>query len=363
MTVTIQIPASEPTIRRPPGSPDAIDAVARTLYAAAGRYEEFDDLATTAKVVSGWYGDAYEAYAGAAGRAASEHATMAATLTRVAHVCSAHSDTLTDLQRDCDALVDTKVWLDGSRDHLIADVDAAKDATPEEVSALQDRAQTLRTEYRTLVLDHDALQRKVRANEDLMRAAFEGATVLTEIFAPGGTADPLASGAMGKPGAPGTGASATAVAEWWSTLTAAEKEAVIAGYPDVIGNADGLPADARDQANRICLDGDLDTLESKEADGTISSLEQKTLDNARAAWTRPGGHLRRPHHRRDPRRPALDVRPVSLRRRRADRRRGRRPRHGRRHRGAGARHHQRRPRRPDAHPGGDQRLPVGGLQR
>ena len=283
MTVTIRIPASEPTIRRPQGDPGSIDAVARALYVAAGRYEEFGDLAATARTVPGWYGAAYDAYASAAARASGEHATMAATVKRVAHVCSGHGDTLTDLLHDCDALEDTKRWLDGSRDDLVADVAAAREATPEEVAALQDRAQDLRTGYRTLVLDHEALQRKVRANEDLMRTAFEGAVALERILAPGGTADPLAAGAMGRPGAPGHGASPAQVAEWWSTLTAAEKEAVVATYPDVIGCADGLPADARDQANRITLAGDLGLLGGLEDDGTISALEARTLANARAA--------------------------------------------------------------------------------
>ncbi len=283
MTVTIDIPASEPTIRRPQGSPGAIDGVAQAIYVAAGRYEEFGDLAATAKAVPGWYGEAYDAYAGAAGRASGEHATMGGALKRVGHVCSGHADTLRDLQRDCHELENTKLWLDGSRANLIADVKAAGDATPEEVAALQDRAQNLRTEYRTLVLDHDALQRKVRVNEDLMRTAFQGAVVLERILAPSGTADPLAAGALGRPGAPGTGASATEVAEWWSTLTAAEKEAVIATYPDLIGSADGLPAGCRDQANRITLQGDLDLLGGKEDDGTLSSLEESTLANARAA--------------------------------------------------------------------------------
>ena len=78
-------------------------------------------------------------------RASGSTPTMAATVKRVAHVCSGHGDTLTDLLRDCDALEDTKRWLDGSRDDLVADVDAAREATPEEVAALQDRAQDLRT--------------------------------------------------------------------------------------------------------------------------------------------------------------------------------------------------------------------------
>ena len=181
---------------------------------------------------------------------------------------------------------------------------AAGDATPEEVAALQDRAQNLRTEYRTLVLDHEALQRKVRANEDLMRTAFEGALVLTKILAPRRHRRPAGVRGDGQARCTGPRASATQVAEWWSTLTAAEKEAVIATYPDVIGCADGLPADARDQANRISLDGDLDLLAGKDDDGTISPVEARMLANARAAEQRAAHRATPTSTRRPARHPA-----------------------------------------------------------
>lgn len=281
--MTITIPASEPEIKKPEGSVSSIEALATALFSAAGRYDEFAELATTSKTAPGWYGPTSEAYAAACGRASGEHTTMATTVRRVARVCSAHADTLRDLQRDADTLVDTKSTLDSRRQQLIADCDAAPDATGTELAALQARASDLRADYRTLVLDHDALQTKVRANEDLMRTAFSGATTLEKILAPGGSDDPMATDAMGRPGAPGGDASPTEVREWWSTLTAAEKEAVIAGFPEVIGSADGLPADARDQANRVLLDDDLATLAAKAEDGTISPAEQKVLDNATAA--------------------------------------------------------------------------------
>ena len=286
MTV-IEIPASEPaTIEHPPGSPGRLDAVAETLLATSARYEEFGDLAATARSVPGWYGEAYQAYAAAAGRASGEHSRVAATIKRVASIVLGGADTLRDLQRDADDLGTTKRHLDGVRDDLVADVRLAStshDASPAEVAALQDRAAALRADYRTLVLDHDALRTKVRANEDLLRRAFQGASTLSGALRVGGGLDPLATGAMGRPGAPGSGASPAQVRAWWSGLGAAEREAVIASYPDVVGNADGLPADARDQANRVCLDADLDLLATKEDDGTLSVVERAALENARAA--------------------------------------------------------------------------------
>ena len=44
MTVTIEIPASVPAqIKKPEGDAGGADGLATTIYAAAGRYEEFAD--------------------------------------------------------------------------------------------------------------------------------------------------------------------------------------------------------------------------------------------------------------------------------------------------------------------------------
>jgi hypothetical protein len=44
-----------------------------------------------------------------------------------------------------------------------------------------------------------------------------------------------------------------AVAAWWTSLTAAEERAAIAAEPRLLGGLDGVPAWARDRANRILL--------------------------------------------------------------------------------------------------------------
>jgi len=43
-------------------------------------------------------------------------------------------------------------------------------------------------------------------------------------------------------------------AAWWLLLASSEQDAVIAEHPEVVGPADGLPAWARDRANRVLLD-------------------------------------------------------------------------------------------------------------
>ncbi len=42
---------------------------------------------------------------------------------------------------------------------------------------------------------------------------------------------------------------------WWNTLTDAQRTELIATYPDLIGNRDGIPVEARDAANRSRLPG------------------------------------------------------------------------------------------------------------
>ncbi|GAA5067131.1 glycerophosphodiester phosphodiesterase family protein [Nocardia callitridis] len=50
---------------------------------------------------------------------------------------------------------------------------------------------------------------------------------------------------------------ANANAAWWHGLDAAHRDAVIQRHPSHVGNADGIPAAARDHANRLALERDL----------------------------------------------------------------------------------------------------------
>lgn len=43
-------------------------------------------------------------------------------------------------------------------------------------------------------------------------------------------------------------------ADWWNGLTPEEREAFLSTQPDVVGRLDGLPAEVRDEANRIVFD-------------------------------------------------------------------------------------------------------------
>ncbi|WP_101523458.1 alpha/beta hydrolase [Nocardioides houyundeii] len=283
MTVTINVPAAEPEMTAPKGEAGSADTLADTLYAVAGRYEEVGDTAETLRPMNGvWTGDAYQAYQDAAGRVSTEHSAMGTTVKRVAHAVTAYADNLRDLKRAYWDLKDRRTALDATRSTLISDIESAVDLTPAQVTALETRASDLAKSYRDLVTDHDAWARRVQDNEDLLRLTFEAATSLSDALSKDGGVNDTARDAMTKPGAPGTGATPEQTKSWWDSLSPAEQEAVISAYPGLVGSADGLPADVRDQANRVSLDGDLSRLGAKEDDGTLDPDERQMLENAKA---------------------------------------------------------------------------------
>jgi hypothetical protein len=76
---------------------------------------------------------------------------------------------------------------------------------------------------------------------------------------------------------------AAGVARWWEGLSDSQRSAVIHHTPAVVGNLDGVPAWARDVANRRMLAEDLGRLGSSAATGTLSDADAAMLANARAA--------------------------------------------------------------------------------
>lgn len=71
-------------------------------------------------------------------------------------------------------------------------------------------------------------------------------------------------------------------AAWWALLTPAEQVAVMSARALRLGRSDGIPAGARDEANRIVLADTLENLEQAEADGTLTDDRARALANARA---------------------------------------------------------------------------------
>ena len=114
-----------------------------------------------------------------------------------------------------------------------------------------------------------------------MALAFTRVLTLDQVEAAyGGAADPADAALAGKPPA---GASPAEVYAWWQGLTERQRQAIIAAAPGAIGNLDGIPAAARDAANRVSLGRDLAQLGAYEDSGSMTDHERDLLRNARAA--------------------------------------------------------------------------------
>lgn len=60
-----------------------------------------------------------------------------------------------------------------------------------------------------------------------------------------------------------SGMSPEQVNQWWDDLTDAEREALIAEHPEWVGPTDGIPAEARDTANRDLLEAEIADLDAQ----------------------------------------------------------------------------------------------------
>lgn len=278
----IDIPATIDPVERPEGSPASAETFAGTLLTNAARITEFAEEATAlAAPPQLWIGDAASAYSRHAAAFAKKHEPMGATLKRVARGVDVFADQLRTLLSDRTDLVGEISTYHRDRNDLIADIDGAGEVTEAEIAALQDRARVLATRRTTLVGDVAGFTQRVTANEDFLVQLFTGADTAAEAQRATGGIDALAASAIA--GMPRTSDGPERMAEWWNSLSEAEQDALIAAYPERLGGADGLPAWARDDANRLLLDSDLTELRLKQEAGTLTPAEEQRLENAEAA--------------------------------------------------------------------------------
>uniref|UniRef100_UPI001BDD6883 alpha/beta hydrolase n=1 Tax=Pseudonocardia lacus TaxID=2835865 RepID=UPI001BDD6883 len=95
------------------------------------------------------------------------------------------------------------------------------------------------------------------------------------------------------PAPPGADAAPDRNAAWWASLTPAQQQRLLRTDPDLVGDRDGLPAAARDEANRSRLD--------TEAARTAEAIAATTARLADSRTTDPTlvDHLADLHDRRD----------------------------------------------------------------
>ncbi|MGW0846352.1 alpha/beta hydrolase [Streptomyces sp. NPDC002787] len=80
--------------------------------------------------------------------------------------------------------------------------------------------------------------------------------------------------------------------EWWDGLSEDDRIAYMAIYPDTIGNLDGIPADARDEANRTYLPQLMGKLESQGGEDAQTKLDGlRKIDEQLRAGSEPPMYL------------------------------------------------------------------------
>lgn len=279
--MSITIPADVPIVPWLSGSPEQVVAFADDLLSVSVTLDDLDTTANANSTYDGWEGAAAASYGTYVGAAAENAQTSSLALRAVAAAADTYATELQRLLDERERLVDARTTFNADCDSLRASVDAA--APEDDLSELRAVASELATRRTTIVDDIATMETDTTANEDDLRSVLTAnASVAAVLAAPGGGIDP-ADAAMGLPGAPGSGGSAQDTAAWWAALTPAQRYAVLAAHPEVIGSADGLPAEVRDEANRALLTADLEALELLDEQGRLPSDLRKTLENAQAA--------------------------------------------------------------------------------
>jgi hypothetical protein len=269
-------PRAVPVLTVDPGS---VRRTGAQLLAASAQVDDLGTFVAGPARVGDWTGRASTAYHDAIAPTGRQADAMSLALRGVAQRVADHADTMTDLQAD-------RVDLVERREHLLQQIallegEAGKPLTPEEVADLQDGCRRVQVQVDVLESDLTAWGTAITTEETAMNEAFARVLDLASVDRlHGGVADPADAALATKP--PG-GASPREVNAWWDSLTPEQQQAVIAAAPGSIGNLDGIPAGARDEANTVALDRDLADWHNAADQGVITDDERQWLANAEAA--------------------------------------------------------------------------------
>lgn len=289
----LSLPAHPATPYRPDGSPAAARSSAQRLRRSAGALDERASWVTTSTASvgagRGWSGPAatrFVAHVRPVGRTLEDAAT---SLRSAARAADSYAATLDRLLARADRLADAATHLTAQVDAFWRRARASLPAPrPDVALELLQTALRLRGEIDGLAQESAVLRRDSLAAEDdlavALRSLSAGAAGARQRLA-AAAGDPLASAlekSGGRTAATLSGLTADEAAGWWRSLTADERAALLAAYPEVVGTLDGVPADARDTANRTLLGRDLADLEARDRAGTLDGAGRAALANARA---------------------------------------------------------------------------------
>ncbi|MGA8258496.1 MAG: alpha/beta hydrolase [Nocardioides sp.] len=204
---------------------------------------------------------------------------MSLALRGVAQRVERHADEMADLRGERADLVERRIHL--AQQVAALETRAATALTPAELSDLEDDCVRVGGQVDVFDGDVEAWRLAVSAEETAMNDAFMRVLDLESVERIyGGVPDPADRALDTRPP---LGSSPTEINTWWDSLTNAQQQAIITAAPGAIGNLDGIPAWARDEANTVALERDLADWENVESQGLITDDERTWLENARAA--------------------------------------------------------------------------------
>jgi hypothetical protein len=259
--------------------PGAIRRTGSQLLAASAQVDDLGTFVAGPARIGDWHGVASVAYHDAIAPTGRRADAMSLALRTVAQRVTTHAEEMTALREQRVDLVDRREHLQQTIAHL--ESLAAGEVTPEELADLQDDCRRVQGQVDTYESDLTAWSTAITTEEGAMNDAFTRVLDLASVDRVyGGVADPADAALTTKPPA---GASPQDVNRWWDGLTTAQQQAIIAAAPGAVGNLDGIPAGARDEANTVALDRDLADWRNAADRGVITDDERQWLRNAEAA--------------------------------------------------------------------------------
>lgn len=279
MTV-IAIPAPIPAFQTMESTPARALTFATDLRTAAVGIKDVQSWATTV-AGPGWEGDSRETHDHAASRFAARLDAAEAALDRAVVAADRFEARLQRLSSRRLTIDTERKTVNRAAEALRADVEAAGvDAPPEQVAELQRRSGRLTGRATDVIAEIDDWTRDYQTAE-------------TELIAALAQVDTVAEGerAADDPGRPDVDAltdqfnqrrgDPAALHAWWTRLSRAEQQALLTEHPELVGNADGVPTEQRDEANRAAVESTISHLGEREADGQLTDEEERILENAR----------------------------------------------------------------------------------
>ncbi|GAB2765327.1 alpha/beta hydrolase [Nocardioides salsibiostraticola] len=275
---TVTLPAPPSAVPALEVATGAIEGCAAQLLAASAQIDDLGTFVADRARAIDWRGEAAHAYRSTVAPLGRRADAMSLALRSVARRVQVHADRMGELAR-------THADMGGERQVLANQLGLLRQqvaqATVGQAAELQFEADAVARRVGRFERDLEALVLAVAQEESEMRAAFARVLTMSRIqdrYA--GVPDPADAALAGKP--PG-GASPNEVRRWWDGMGEQEREALIAASPGSLGNLDGIPAEARHQANTVSLDRDLAEWRILEERGVLTGEETKWLDNAAAA--------------------------------------------------------------------------------